>query len=193
MTDQSPQPTFLGNPIELCIVTRSYQRTIRSLAGLGIGPWRIYTCSPDNTTAQTFQGRPSSFTIKFCFASLPPSNITYEVIQPVSGPNIFQSFLDEKGEGLHHVAYDCNNIPMEDRRKGFAERGWQCTQSGTWCVGGMNSFAFFEKSGAETCFETIVFEEGWDWPEPEEWYPPQTKKEGEEQRVADSSSMTDGK
>lgn len=69
------------------------------------------------------------------------------------------------------MAFDCHGVDMEQRVKGFRERGWECTQSGTWEVGGVNRFAFFEREGAETCFETIAFEEGWDWPEPEEWFP----------------------
>lgn len=70
---------------------------------------------------------------------------------------------------------------MEERVKAFNERGWQCTQSGTWCVGGENHFAFFEKEGAETCFETIEFQEGWDWPEPDEWFPPKPEESKEDQ------------
>lgn len=185
MAGASLSPSFLGSPIEICIVTRSHKRTLANLSALGIGPWRIYTCSPSNTLHQTYLGQPTPFTLRFCYASLPPSGITYEVIEPVSGPTIFQSFLDEKGEGIHHVAYDCNGVGMEERLKGFKERGWNCTQGGTWKVGGMNSFAFFEREGAETCFETIDFEEGWDWPEPEEWFPaPPT---AEQDRVVERS------
>lgn len=57
--------------------------------------------------------------------------------------------------------------------KGFAERGFECVQSGKWMVGGVSEFAFFEKGreGLGTCFETIGFEEGWEYPEPDEWFP----------------------
>lgn len=106
----------------------------------------------------------------------------YEVIEPVSGPTIFQEFLDEKGEGLHHVAYDCNGVAMEERVRGFRERGFECVQSGKWMVGGENEFAFFENrdggGGLGTCFETIKFEEGWGWPEPDEWFPAKEEEEG---------------
>ena len=162
---------FLGSPIELCIVTPNHKRTLQSLSTLGIGPWRIYTCSPLNTLNQTHHGQPSSFTIKFCYASLPPSNITFEIIEPVEGPTIFQAFLDEKGEGIHHVAFDCSGMDMEERKKAFEERGWRCTQSATWCVDGESDFAFFEREEGGMCVETIAFQEGWDWPEPDEWFP----------------------
>jgi methylmalonyl-CoA/ethylmalonyl-CoA epimerase len=62
---------------------------------------------------------------------------------------------------------------MEERIKGFRERGFECLQSGKWMVGGVSEFAFFESKVLGTCFETIGFEEGWDYPEPDEWFPPE--------------------
>jgi methylmalonyl-CoA/ethylmalonyl-CoA epimerase len=90
--------TFLGSPIEICLVTKDFRRTITGLSQLGIGPWRIYTFTPENTTDQTYRGKSSPFTMRVCFADLSPTMV-YEVIQPISGPNIFQEFLDQHGEG----------------------------------------------------------------------------------------------
>lgn len=158
-------PSFLGKPIEICIVTSSHKRTMQSLGALGIGPWSIYTCDPTNTTWQTYRGSPCAYSLKFCYATLPsPSptspGMTFELIQPLSGPSIFQEFLDTRGEGVHHVAWDCNGIPMEERIKGFEERGFKMVQSGDWAEG--NRFAFFEDEGnvGGMWFETIVFGEG---------------------------------
>ncbi|CAF9943003.1 MAG: hypothetical protein ALECFALPRED_010421, partial [Alectoria fallacina] len=128
-------------------VTADHKRTIAGLSALGIGPWRIYTCGPHNTTAQTYHRQSSNFTLKFCYAAITPndpSSMIYEVIQPISGPTIFQGFLDKQGEGIHHIAYDCNGISMEERVQGFKERGFECVQSGKWMVGGVSEFAFFE-------------------------------------------------
>ncbi len=97
----------------------------------------------------------------------------WELIEPVSGPTIFAEFLERHGEGIHHVAYDCNNIPFAQRLAGFARRGFPLVQSGSWL--GRNHFAFFETEGATTtCLETYVFPDDWRYPEPEMWYPPQS-------------------
>ena len=75
---------------------------------------------------------------------------------------------------VHHIAYDCNNIPWEHRIKAFADRGMSVALQGRWnkdC-----RFAFFEDEDTGTTFETIAFEEGYDYPEPDEWFP---AKEGE--------------
>ena len=160
---------FLGNAVEIAIVTRDHKRTMEGLWRLGIGPWRVYTFSPANTADQTYRGQPAAFTMKVCFAH--HGALIWELIEPVSGPTIFAEFLDRHGEGIHHVAYDCNNVPFEQRIAEFARRGFRLVQSGSW-VGG-NHFAFFETEDATTtCLETYVFPDGWEYPEPDEWYPP---------------------
>jgi len=98
MAASPPELSFLGNPIEICLVTKDYSRTIKGLSQLGIGPWRVYTFTPENTTNQTYRGKPSAFTMRVCFAELSPTMV-YEVIQPVSSETIFQEFLDQHGEG----------------------------------------------------------------------------------------------
>lgn len=190
----NPLKPFLGRPIEICVVTNDYKRSIIGLSALGIGPWRVYTFTPSNTTSQTYYGQPSDFCMKVCFAEFPTGHdngisnassqghnessapMVYEVIQPISGANIFQEFLDTHGEGIHHIAYDCNNLPFEERIKEFEKRGWKFAQGGSWM--GRNHFAFFVEDGIEktgTCFETISFPTDWDYPEPDKWFPSRTE------------------
>jgi methylmalonyl-CoA/ethylmalonyl-CoA epimerase len=159
---------FLGNMIEICFVTHDYRRTMTGLAALGIGPWRVYTFSPENVSDQTYMGQPAVYRIKVCFAEV--GNMVYEIMQPLDGPTIFQEFLDVHGEGIHHVAFDCNGIPWDERIAGFAERGFRMAQSGVFAGG--NRFAFFTTEVATTTIiETIHFPDGFVFPEPEELYP----------------------
>lgn len=139
------------------------------LVQLGIGPWRVYTFTPENTSNQTYKGQSSAFSLKVCFAPL--GSITYEIIQPLSGPNNFSDFLHHYDEGVHHVAHDPKNIPFTDRLAEFAKRGFgPPAQSGSWM--GMNHFAFFNTEAATTtCFETISFPVDWEFPEPDVWFP----------------------
>lgn len=168
LINESLSKSFLGSPIEVAIVTRDYKRTIEGLGRLSIGPWQVHTFNPENTTNQTYYGKPSAFTMKVCFAQM--GSMIWEIIEPVSGPTIFADFLELHGEGIHHVAYDCNNIPFEQRMAEFKRRGFQLVQSGSWMD--KNHFAFFETEQATTtCFETYVFPDNWVYPEPEEWYP----------------------
>ena len=159
---------FLGNVVEIAVVTRHHKRTMESLWRLGIGPWQVFTFSPENTANQTYRGNASPFTLKVCFAQR--GALVWEIIEPVSGPTIFADFLDSHGEGIHHVAYDCNNIEFEPRIAEFARRGAEVVQSGSWL--GKNHFAFFESEDESApCLETYFFPADWEYPEPEECYP----------------------
>ena len=159
---------FLGKAIEIAIVTRDVQRTMAGLWKMGIGPWRVYTFSPETMTNQTYRGAPSAFVMRVCFAE--QGDLIWELIEPVSCPTIFAEFLDRHGEGLHHIAFDCNNVPFPDRIAEFERRGFAFVQGGSWM--GRNHFAFFETEEAiTTCFETYVFPDDWEYPEPEAWFP----------------------
>ena len=163
-----PISDLLGKPVEVCIVSRDYRQTMIGLASLGIMPWRVYTFDPQTVTAGTYRGHPSDFSMKVCFAG--SGDLTWEIIQPLSGPTIFAEHLEQHGEGLHHLAFDCNDLPWEDRIAAFEKLGFAVIQSGKWMD--QNAFAFFgteEATGA--IFETYEFPPGFIFPEPEEWYP----------------------
>lgn len=167
-SDRLEAGEFLGNLVEVAIVTADHEKTMQGLWRLGIGPWRVYRFSPDNTRDQSYMGVPMPFELIVCFADM--VGIVWELMQPVSGRSIFADFLSEHGEGIHHVAYDCNGIPFEDRIVEFERRGFKMVQSGAWL--GKNRFAFFgTEDPTSTCFETYVFSDGWQFPEPIAWYP----------------------
>ena len=117
------------------------------------------------------RGKPASFVLDVCFAE--GDHIVWELISPKQGPTIFQEFLDKHGEGIHHIAFDCNNMPFQERVEEFQRRGFAFDQGGSWM--GKNHFAFFStEADTSTCFETYEFPSDWDYPEPIAWYPPRS-------------------
>jgi glyoxalase/bleomycin resistance protein/dioxygenase superfamily protein len=160
--------SFLGGLIEICIVTRDHQRTMEGLVRLGIGPWRIYTFDSRTVAERTYDGAEADWAIKVCFADV--RDLAVEIMQPLHGPSIFQEYLDEHGEGIHHVAFDLGGQPWPERVTEFAERGFSVRQSGRFAD--QNTFAFFDTEAAtSTTFETYDIPPGFVWPEPEAWFP----------------------
>lgn len=160
--------TFLGDLIEICIVTSDHRRVMEGLVALGIGPWRVYTFDASTVTERTYRGEAADFALKVCFAEA--ANVTWEIMQPLRGPSIFQEFLDEHGEGIHHVAFDCADAPWDERIASFTQRGFPPSQSGRFAD--QNPFVFFATEGATaTTFETYRFDESFRFPEPETWFP----------------------
>lgn len=169
--------SFLGRLQEICFVTADYRRTMEGLVRLGIGPWRVHTFDSSTVSERTYRGAPADFGIKVCFAAV--GELAVEIMQPLFGPSIFQEHLDLHGEGIHHVAFDAQGRPWEERLGAFAQRGFPVSQSGRFA--GQNTFAFFDTEEVTgTTFETYDIPPGFVWPEPEEWFPgppPETVQE----------------
>lgn len=160
--------SFLGSLTETCFVTHDHRRTMRGLVKLGIGPWRVYTFDSSTLTDQTYHQQPADYAIKVCFATV--GGLALEIMEPLHGPSIFQEHLDRHGEGVQHLAFDCEELPWTQRQAEFAEHGFDQVQSGTFAGG--NQFAFFATHTATgTTFETYDIPRDFMWPEPDEWYP----------------------
>lgn len=160
--------SFPGKIVEVCFVTEDHQRTMEGLVRLGIGPFRVYEFSPKSVTGQTYRGEQAEFSMKVCFAT--NNGLTFEIMEPISGPSTIREYLDKHGEGIHHIAFDCDDLPWDRRLEMFADRGFASTQSGRWLD--QNSFSFFDTEAATTtCFETYHFPVDFVYPEPERWFP----------------------
>lgn len=162
----STQPTsFLGKVVEICIVTSNCKKTISELTKLGIGPFRIFEFSANTVSDRYFRGQPAEFELLVAFADT--GDMVWEIMQPVSGPSLMQEFLDRGGQGIHHVAFDCNHVPQQQRKEEFKSRGFEIAQSGIWHgKKGTCEFVFYDTEGAiGTCFESYNFSDDWEEPD----------------------------
>lgn len=64
---------------------------------------------------ETWRGDVTEFGIKCCFLQNSYGE-KIELIQPYNDQYSLQSFLKEKGEGLHHIAFQTDDIEKEFRR-----------------------------------------------------------------------------
>lgn len=65
-------------------------------------PTVIETAGPDETHA-TFEGQPTEARAKLAFFHM--GQVDIELIEPIGGPSTWRTFLEEKGEGVHHIAF----------------------------------------------------------------------------------------
>jgi 4-hydroxyphenylpyruvate dioxygenase-like putative hemolysin len=42
-------------------------------------------------------------------------SVTIELIEPVGGPSTWQDFLETKGEGIHHIAFEIKRMEKKIR------------------------------------------------------------------------------
>ncbi len=70
---------------------------------LGIGPFNIFHWEYPTVSERTYHGKPSWSREKICHAQL--KNIEFELMEPVDGPSLYRDFLEERGEGIHHLQF----------------------------------------------------------------------------------------
>ncbi|KAL8924704.1 MAG: hypothetical protein Q9208_003894 [Pyrenodesmia sp. 3 TL-2023] len=167
----TPSP-FLGAITEVCIVTPNHTKTMDGLLRLGIGPFQVFDFTPATVSARRFRGQAADFELKVCFAK--QGDLVFEIMQPVGGKSLMGEWLDERNnkEGVQHLAFDCANIPMSERKREMSARGFEPAMEGVWQGRkGTCTFCFFDtEASAGTVFESIEFSEDWEDPECE-WYP----------------------
>jgi len=93
---------------QVALVVEDLKKTIeRYWKILGIGPWKIYNCAPPRLKEMIVYGKPTPYSMMFAETHL--GQVILEVIEPTEGPSIYKEFLEERGEGLHHIA--CYKVP----------------------------------------------------------------------------------
>ena len=116
--------------VQICIVVRDIDRSMEKYWNtLGIGPWDVYTFSPETVKEFTLHGNlVKDFEYRLALAML--GDMQWELIQPVKNVPIYEDFLREKGEGIHHIKEKVNDDDLEEILDKFKQKGIGVTVSG---------------------------------------------------------------
>ncbi|MBM4462557.1 MAG: hypothetical protein FJ012_04345 [Chloroflexi bacterium] len=88
------------------IVVRDIERTAQYYTStFGIGPFTIIDVDMDGVI---LRDKPIRLKMKAAFAQSGPLQI--ELIQSVEGENLYTEFLASKGEGLHHLGFQVDDM-----------------------------------------------------------------------------------
>lgn len=160
--------TFLGELVQVCIVTRDHRRAIDGLVNMGFGPWAIRTFDSTNLTDRTYRGKPSQYSMRICGAKA--GNMSWEIVEPLEGPSIYTEFLDRHGDGVQHFGFNCADGVYEEQLRRLSARGCEMVQSGVYL--GKARFHYFETDlDAKLVVEIVSVPKGFTFPEPESWVP----------------------
>jgi methylmalonyl-CoA epimerase len=123
MTKQQKPVVKLPPVQQVCIVVKDIDRAIQYYTStFGMGPFSVLDVDMEGVL---LRGKPTSAKIKVAFADSGPLQV--ELIQPVEGKSIYTEFLDSKGEGLHHLAFQVDDL--DTMLTGLAKEGiepiWQ--------------------------------------------------------------------
>jgi hypothetical protein len=125
----SPKDVF-REVVQIGVVVKELDRSIQILSDVfGIGPFRTINWPPaDRTNIQRYyHGQPGDFTARMAFTELGP--VELELIQPLEGESIWADFLEEHGEGIHHIRF--NVFELEPVLEYLAGHGIGVSQMGS--------------------------------------------------------------
>jgi methylmalonyl-CoA/ethylmalonyl-CoA epimerase len=98
-----PQPPVSMTITQIAIVVADIESALRSYTeNLGWGPWSVFDYKPPLLHDTVVRGEKVDY--RMIGAETSVNGLGVELIQPVSGPSIYQEFLDTHGEGVQHIA-----------------------------------------------------------------------------------------
>jgi hypothetical protein len=128
-----------GVPGQVAIVVTDIEEAMR-LWGADRGPWRVWTYGPAMLPEQTYLGAPSRHSMLLAMNGSDPM---LELVQPLDGPSIYHTWLEQGRSGVHHLGYYVDDLDAVTRA--MEEAGYPCVQTGSGHgADGTGGFAYFD-------------------------------------------------
>ena len=109
MFQQSPTKVKAKAITQVGIVVKDLQKAMESYWNiLGIGPWRVYNWDAPLVYDRKYHGKSSRAREKI--ADTMVGSVQFELCQPIEGNSIYQDFLMEHREGLHHLQFPVDDV-----------------------------------------------------------------------------------
>ncbi len=156
-----------GEVFQIAFVVRDLDAALeRYTRVLGGAPWRIFTFSAGIHREAVYRGGPTDFSVRLALNGTSPQ---YELIEPVSGAGVHGAWLDERGEGFHHVGVIVESVAATVER--MAAAGYETIQTGSgFGAGADGTYAYFD-TAADLGFLVEAVEPPERMPDPDRTWP----------------------
>jgi hypothetical protein len=132
-------PIPLTGFIQIAIVVEDIEAAIDTWCELFDAPRpdvRVTEAVPNPN--ETYRGEVASYGLKFAVIDCAERGFVVELHEPDQNPSTFREFLDEHGNGVHHVGFQVGEardaVVGELESKGFALRTVGVYEDGSWTV-----------------------------------------------------------
>lgn len=128
---------------QIGLVVHDIEKTGQAFADfLGVKLPDVVGSGPVEIAKAQYKEKASNATCKMMFFEL--KNLQLELIQPDNQPSIWRDVLEEKGEGIHHIAFQVKGA--KDHMKNLAAKGYPTTMSGNY-GDGSGMYAYLDTVG----------------------------------------------
>jgi methylmalonyl-CoA/ethylmalonyl-CoA epimerase len=126
---------------QVAFVVDSLIDAIGRWTDLNIGPWNVWTFDERILPTRTYRGAPGSWAARVALCSI--GALTYELIEGLAGPSIYEGWLGTATARPHHLGYYVEDIDVAIAA--MADRGFDVVQSGAgFGLDGDGAFAYFD-------------------------------------------------
>ncbi len=144
MANQLPSIINVSELFQVGIVVRDLEKSMKQYETLlGIDEWKIVEIN-SSTTKMTYHGKPVDHSFKAAFTML--GELMIELLEPLEGEGIYRDFLNEKGEGIHHLGH----VRVDDLDAALQElekAGFPCIETGGDDIG-FHNWAYVDTTPA---------------------------------------------
>lgn len=110
--------------------------------------WRVWEYSPAMIPRQTYLGRPANYSMLLGMNGAHPQ---FELIQPLQGPSIYHTWLEEGRSGIHHLGFYVSDLASVTPQ--MEEAGFDCVLTGEGHgADGSGSFAYYDTRAVLGCY-----------------------------------------
>jgi len=135
-------------------VVRDVKKTSAKFAAMmGVAPPELAGSGDYAVTGTLVEGRPAPDAgCQMAFFNVGP-NVVIEFIQPNDAKSTWRDFLDQKGEGIHHIAF---NVKGSDKIVAALEgQGVPCVQRGKY-GDGSGQYAYMDATADLKCILELL-------------------------------------
>ena len=139
--------------LHACVIVKDIDKAMAHFKSLSVGPFPPLVGGPEGTpaTGKTVRGESSDYDMDLRLAEGGMGGVGFELIQPLKGESIYDEFLAEKGEGIHHLAFLVDDLDKEIAE--MAKRGFKVLQTGARPQG---KWAYFDTDTIGGCIVELV-------------------------------------
>ena len=122
--------------VQIGIIVRDIERSAQRYAEVfGLPRPQIRITDEFEKARTSFEGQPTQARARLAFFQM--GQVSLELIEPVGRPSTWGRFLDEKGEGVHHIAFHVTGT--DQIVQALADQGIPAEQQGHY-TGGMYTY-----------------------------------------------------
>ena len=139
---------------QVALIVRDIEVTKKKFAEFfGVEPPATLGGGDYEITGTTYMGKPAPrANAKLAFFNVGP-NVSLELIEPNGEKSTWQDFLDEKGEGLHHIAFGVKG--MDSVIASCEKLGMTMTQRGKY-GDASGEYAYLDATKDLKCFVELL-------------------------------------